>query len=159
MHFELEKEAIEFHYQHYLPFKACGVEGHTACCYIDFSIDMPWGALLLEVDEDQHFNYPPECDVQRDLNIAASVALGSGTKVVMLRYNADNFCMNNDVQRLPKRTRLKKLIATIRQYQEEEPAPGLMFARRFLFYDLLNGELEVAQHWPQAVREISEVVV
>ena len=159
VHFELEKEAIEFNNQHDLPFKGCNLEGRTSCCYVDFSIEMPWGTLLLEVDEDQHFNYPPECDIQRDMNIAASIALGSQTKVVMLRYNADNFCINNDVQRLPKKVRLKKLIATMREYQLEDPAPDIWFARRFLFYDMLNGELEISQQWPQTICDISEAVI
>ena len=155
VHHCLESEGIDFRYQHYLPFKTCGLEG-TACCYVDFSIDMPWGTLLLEVDEDQHFTYPPECDVVRDLNIASSIALGSETKTVILRYNPDNFCVNNDVQRFPKRTKLAKLIYAIRAY-EVDPAPGLPFARRFLYYDTTDGVLDISNSWPREVREISQV--
>ena len=157
MHYRLEMEGLNFRYQHHLPFKACGLEGGT-CCYIDFTIDMPWGSLLLEVDEDQHFSYPPSCVVTRDLNIAASIALGSQTKTVILRYNPDNYCIDNDVQRLPTSLKLTKLLATIRAF-EQDPAPDLLFARRFLFYDVLNGKLEIAASWPEAVREISDVVL
>ena len=155
VHQLLELENIEFQYQHYLPFKTCGLEG-TSCCYIDFSIEMPWGVLLLEVDEDQHFNYPPECDVQRDLNIAASISLGSETKTVILRYNPDNYSVNNDVQRPSRATRLEKLLTTIRTL-EQDPPEGI-FARRFLFYDTIAGKLEIAASWPQVVCEISVAV-
>jgi len=113
VHQLLELEGLDFHYQLYLPFKTCGIDGSTAYCYVDFSIQMPWGNLLLEVDEEQHFNYPSECDVIRDMNIAASIAIGSGTKCVILRYNPDNFCIDNNVQRVPKNEKLAKLLATI----------------------------------------------
>ena len=156
VHQLLELENIDFRYQHYLPFKTCGLEG-TSCCYVDFSIEMPWGVLLLEVDEDQHFNYPPECDVVRDLNIAACISLGSETKTVILRYNPDNFSKNNDVQRPSKSTRLAKLLTTIRQL-EQDPPEGI-FARRFLFYDTIDGQLELASSWPKAVCEISATVL
>ena len=156
IHQLLELHGVDFRYQHYLPFKSCGLDG-AACCYVDFSIEFPWGVLLLEVDEDQHYTYPPECDLVRDLNIASSVALGSETKVVILRYNPDNHSANNDVQRLPKKEKLAKLMTTIQAYIED-PAPGLMFARRFLYYDTIDGKLEIAASWPDAVREISAVV-
>ena len=156
VHQLLELHGIDFRYQHYLPFKTCGLEG-TTCCYVDFSIDMPWGTLLLEVDEDQHFTYPPECDVVRDLNIASSIALGSQTKVVILRYNPDHFCIDNNVQRLPKTVKLAKLLATIREL-ENDPAPNLLFARRLLYYDVLHNQLEIASSWPREIREISEAI-
>ena len=120
--------------------------------------EMPWGTLLLEVDEDQHFTYPPECDVVRDLNIASSIALGSETKAVILRYNPDHFSVDNNVQRVAKAVKLGKLMATIREYKVD-PAPGLLFARRFLYYDVLQNQLELATSWPREVCEISEAVV
>ena len=156
VHQLLENAGKDFRYQHYLPFKTCGLEG-TTCCYVDFSIDMPWGTLLLEVDEDQHFTYPPECDVVRDLNIASSTALGSQTKVVILRYNPDNFCIDNNVQRLSTKVKLAKLLTTICSYTDD-PAPNLQFARRFLYYDVSGGQLDLMPSWPRAVREISEAV-
>ena len=156
VHRLLENEGIEFRYQHYLPFKTCGLEG-TTCCYVDFTIEMPWGTLLLEVDEDQHFTYPPECDVVRDLNIASSIALGSETKAVILRYNPDYFSIDNNVQRVAKSVKLAKLLATIRGF-EADPAPNLQFARRFLYYDVSQNQLELATSWPSEVCEISEAV-
>ena len=156
VHQLLELHGIDFRCQHYLPFKTCGLEG-TTCCYVDFTLEMPWGTLLLEVDEDQHFTYPAECDVVRDLNIASSIALGSQTKVVILRYNPDHFCIDNNVQRLSKKTKLDKLMETIRQF-ETDPAPGLLFARRFLYYDVSGGRLDLANSWLRDVIEISQAV-
>ena len=159
VHTLLEREGVEFRYQTYLPFRTCGLKTGTTCCYFDFAIDMPWGTLLLEVDEDQHFNYPPECDVQRDLNIAASIALGSQTKTIILRYNPDHFSINNDVQRTPKNSKLKKLLETIKQFEKTNPSPHVRFARFFLDYDSTNGMLDVSHSWPKDVCTISKAVL
>ena len=57
-----------------------------------------------------------------------------------------------------KSVKLAKLLATIREYHVD-PAPGLVFARRFLYYDVLHKQLEVGISWPSEVCEISEAVV
>ena len=68
----------------------CGLESETAHAYADFALPTPWGYVLLEVDEEQHKAYDPSCDVRRDFDMAASVALGSGHKLLVLRYNPDD---------------------------------------------------------------------
>ena len=62
------------------------------------------------------------------------------------------------MQRVAKSVKLAKLLATIRGF-EVDPAPNLQFARRFLYYDVLQNELELATSWPREVCEISEAVV
>ena len=87
VHQALRDAQITFEYQHYLPFRGCGLESETAHAYAGFALPTPWGYVLLEVDEEQHKAYDPSCDVRRDFDMAASVALGSGRKLLVLRYN------------------------------------------------------------------------
>jgi hypothetical protein len=142
VHLELGKAGVEFEYQKYLPFRQCGLVSETAYCFVDFAIQKPWGVLLLEVDEQQHTSYVASCDVRRDFDIAASVALGSQHKLVMLRYNPDAFKVDGNTCTTSKKDRLAKLIATIKAW-DEDPAPGMPFARFFMFYDAKSG-----QQWP-----------
>ncbi|CAJ1405961.1 unnamed protein product [Effrenium voratum] len=46
---------------------------------------------IAQVDEEQHKAYDPSYDVRRDFDTAASVALGSGHKLMVLRHNPDAF--------------------------------------------------------------------
>ena len=78
VHQALGDAQITFEYQHYLPC-GCGLESETAHAFVDFALPTPWGYVLLEVDEEQHKVYDPSCDVRRDFDMAASVALGSGS--------------------------------------------------------------------------------
>ena len=91
MYQALQQVGVQFEYQVYIPFKGCGIASETAYAYPDFVVAMPWGNLIIECDETQHTHYPPSCDVRRDFDIAASIALGSGQKLVILRYNPDAF--------------------------------------------------------------------
>ena len=77
VHQALRDALITFEYQHYLPFRGCGLESETAHAFADFALPTPWGYVLLEVDEEQRRAYDPSCDVRRDFDMAASVALGT----------------------------------------------------------------------------------
>ena len=57
VHQALRDAQITFEYQHYLPFRGCGLESETAHAYADFALPTPWGYVLLEVDEEQHKAY------------------------------------------------------------------------------------------------------
>ena len=85
VHQALRDAQITFEYQHYLPFRGCGMESETAHAFADFALPTPWGYVLLEVDEEQHKAYDPSCNVRRDFDMAASVALGSGRKLLVRR--------------------------------------------------------------------------
>ena len=65
VHQALRDAQITFEYQHYLPFRGCGLESETAHAFADFALPTPWGYVLLEVDEEQHKVYDPSCDVRR----------------------------------------------------------------------------------------------
>ena len=153
---QLMREAgIQFEYQHYLPFATCGLASETQRAFVDFVIMTAWGAILLEVDEDQHNHYDLSCDVRRDFDIAASVALGSGHKLVILRYNPDAFKVGGVTRRTSKRERHAKLLALIGRLQVEPAAP---FERLFLSYDHESGSLpSVAEHWDEVAKAVSRV--
>ena len=91
VHQALRDAQIAFKYQHHLPFRGCGLELETAHTFADFAVPTPWGYVLVEVAEEQHKAYDPSCNVRRDFDMAASVALGSGHKLLVLRYNPDAF--------------------------------------------------------------------
>ena len=152
MHQALRDAQIAFEYQRYL----CGLESETAHAYADFALPTPWGYVLLEVDEEQHKAYDPSCDVRRDFDMAASVALGSGRKLLVLRYNPDAFKIASVTRRTTKKERHAQLIRLLGELLAREPeAP---FTRLFLFYDRAaeNSALPcVAEHWSEPVRSVS----
>ena len=91
-----------------------------------------WGYVLLEVDEEQHKAYDPSCDVRRDFDMAASVALGSGHKL-LVRYNPDGFKIAGMTRRTTKKERHAQLIRLLGELLAREPEA--LFTRLFLFYD------------------------
>ena len=156
VHQALRDAQIAFEYQHHLPFRGCGLESETAHAYADFALPAPWGYVLLEVDEEQHKAYDPSCDVRRDFDMAASVALGSGHKLLVLRYNPDAFKIAGMTRRTTKKERHAQLIRLLGELLAREPeAP---FTRLFLFYDRAaeNNALPcVAERWSEPVRAVS----
>ena len=156
VHQALRDAQITFEYQHYLPFRGCGLESETAHAFADFALPTPWGYVLLEVDEEQHKAYDPSCDARRDFDMAASVALGSGHKLLVLRYNPDAFKIAGVTRRTTKKERHAQLIRLLGELLAREPeAP---FTRLFLFYDRAaeNNALPcVAEHWSEPARAVS----
>ena len=151
----LADAGIQFEYQKYLPFRGCGLGSESAHCFVDFAILTAWGVLLLECDEQQHSAYPASCDVRRDFDMCASVALGSQQKVVVLRYNPDAYHVNGVTRRISKKDRHAKLVSTIEAF-EEDPCLSLGFARFFLFYDAATDDATlplISKEWdPEALK-------
>jgi hypothetical protein len=157
----LQQAGVCFEYQKHLPFRSCGLMSGTAYAYIDFAIQKPWGVVLLECDEDQHKTYDPSCDVRRDFDSCASIALGSQHKAVVLRYNPDAFKIGAVTKRTSKKDRQKKLIDVLESWQED-PAPDLGFARFFMFYDATDDMSAlplIAQHWGEEICKVSRRLV
>ena len=157
LHQALQKAGLDFEYQKHLPFRNCGLSSETAHAFIDFCIQKPWGVILLECDEQQHSAYDPSCDVRRDFDSCASIALGSQHKAVVLRYNPDAFQVGGKTRYTTKKDRQAKLIETIEAWNED-PAPELGFTRFFLFYDAADEGDHlplVAQNWSAEVQALS----
>ena len=158
----LQAADITFEYQKYLPFRGCSLGSETKCAYVDFAIAAPWGALLLEVDEDQHSHQPASCDPRRDFDMCASLALGSGHKVVVLRYNPDSFRIDGKNATVATKERQRRLVELIRAWLLEDPAPGKQLARYFAYYDGRSGSQlpVVAKDWDnEEVRAVSATVL
>ena len=155
VHAFLQKAGIEFEYQKHIPFAACGLGSETKCAYIDFLIPRPWGYICLEVDEGEHAAYDPSCDPRRDFDIFSSIALGSGGKVLILRFNPDGFKEAEVTCRTTQKARHERLLQVIQTV--EPPA----CARYFLYYSKRRREDElpaIAEHWAPAVREVSKAL-
>lgn len=161
VHKALQAAGIAFEYQKHLPFYDCGLEGETKCAFVDFAIAAPWGAILLEVDENMHSAYPASCDVRRDFDMFASLALGSGHKVAVLRYNPDSFRVDGKPVRVPLKDRQRRLVEVLRLWLLEDPAPGKQLSRFFLYYDCHSDSSlpVVAKDWQsEEAREVSAVL-
>ena len=157
----LQAADIPFDYQRYLPFHGCDLQSETKCAFVDFAITAPWGALLLEVDEDQHAAYPASCDLRRDMDMCTSLALGSGHKVVVLRFNPDNFRVDGRDMTVAPKERQRRLVEVLRGWLQEDPAPGKQLARFFMYYDMRSDFTlpVVAKEWEsEEVRAISAVI-
>ena len=157
----MEAAGIESEYQKHIPFRSCGLGSETVCAYLDFTITTHWGVIIPEVDEHQHSSYPAACDVRRDFDIYASIAMGSGQKVAILRYNPDEFRIDGKEVRVAAKERRRRLIEVLRDWIAEDPAPNLPFARFFLYYDGRSGSALplVAKDWnSDEARAISAVV-
>jgi len=150
---ELQKAGVVFEYQYHLPFKACGLNSETVRAFVDFAIAKPWGYILLECDEDQHRAYDPSCDVRRDFDIAASVALGSQQKLMIVRYNPDSYRVDGKTRTESRKDRIRRLLELL-QYEPQG------FERVFLCYDQESGSTlpQVAASWGEAVRRVSRII-
>ena len=126
VHQALRDAQITFEYQHHLPFRGCGLESETAHAYADFALPTSWGYVLLEVDEEQHNAYDPSCDARRDFDMAASVALGSGHKLLVLRYNPDAFKIAGVTRRTTKKERHAQLIRLLGELLAFRPPLSLL---------------------------------
>ena len=157
----LQAADISFEYQKHLPFHGCGQDSETKYAYVDFAITAPWGALLLEVDEDQHSHQPASCDPRRDFDMCASLALGSGHKVVVLRYNPDDFRTDGKNMTVAAKDRQRRLVEVVRAWLLDDPAPDKQLARFFMYYDGRSDSRlpVVAKEWDsEEARAVSAVV-
>ena len=112
------------------------------------------GLIIVEVDEGQHATYPAACDARRDFDTAASVAMGSAQKLVIVRYNPDRFRVGMATRVVSKKDRLAKLVATVC----DMPEPSACLTRLFLFYDRDSEDAAlptIAHHWDASVRAVS----
>ena len=115
-------------------------------------IAKPWGFLVIECDEEQHSHYDPSCDPRRDFDTAAAIALGSGHKLRILRYNPDPYKVDGITRRTPKEERVRRLLEVL-----ERPEPATQLERLFLFYNHCSRDTlpEIASNWSVEVKAVS----
>ena len=93
--------------------------------------------------------------------MCASLALGSGHKVVVLHYNPDSFRMDGRSVTVSAKERQRRLAEVVRAWLLEDPAPGKQLARFFMYYDGRSDSAlpVVAKEWDsEEVRAVSAVV-
>ena len=157
VHRLLGEAGLQFEYQHHLPFRGCGLDSETSRAFADFVLYASWGAVILEVDENQHGHQDPSCDVRRDFDMAASVALGSQHKLAVLRFNPDAFGRTVRTGKKERHARLLQLLHELLQEEPERP-----FQRLFLYYDRAAEDSQlpaVAEEWDVVARAVSRAVV
>lgn len=104
---------------------------------LDFYIELDTHRVILEVDEQQHwedsrnrFNYTVSCEQRRVMEIKKSVAqAGNSRKTKFIRFNPDAYRRGEQLLKLSFETRMQVLEDCIR-----EP-PTTEFSVEYLFYD------------------------
>ena len=76
VHQLLGQAGLQFEYQQHLPFRGCGLESETQRAFADFVLYSSWGAVILEVDENQRSERDPSCDVRREAISGRCVEMG-----------------------------------------------------------------------------------
>jgi hypothetical protein len=107
--------------------------------------DFVWEAgthrVIVEVDEDQHRTYPPECDRTRMINVTQAM----GLPCIWIRYNPDTYHCHQGP--LPDHMRLRHLIETTRLALKQIPQSTTDTLRvKKLFFD--NNESSVFEFIP-----------
>ena len=152
LHRALTDAGVVFEYQVHIPFAQCGLASETKRAFLDFVVSKPWGAVVIECDEEAHRAYDPSCDPRRDFDVAAAVTLGSGHKLRFVRYNPDAFKVDGVTCRVSKPERVRRLLEVLGR-----PEPAAHLERLFLFYDHESGATlpEVAARWDVSAKAVS----
>ena len=92
--------------------------------------------------------------------MCASLALGSGHKVAVLRFNPDSFRMDGKNMKVATKNRHRRLVEFVRAWLLTDPAPEKQLARFFMYYDgRSDSPLPlVAKEWGSEARAVSAVV-
>ena len=105
---------------------------HTQCGRErpDFVFETPTHVVILEVDEEQHKHYQPDCERIRMINISQAV----GMPVIFLRYNPDHF--KKSPGRIISTQRKEIMLKWLCYLKKCPPKDASDFLRvAYLFYD------------------------
>jgi hypothetical protein len=111
---------------------SCGLERP------DFLIDCDTHKVVLEVDENQHNSYNPDCEKARMINISQTI----GMPVIFIRYNPDKFkrVIKYD-KKITKKYKKELLLKWIKHSFTLAPTTRNEFLRVvYLFFDNFNPE-------------------
>jgi len=97
----------------------------------DFLYDAVTHRVVVEVDEDQHRGYDPECERVRMINILGAL----GMRCVFIRYNPDTFKVDGKTVRVYEKKRHELLLKTIREYMKPSFDPQATADVVYLYYD------------------------
>ena len=99
----------------------------------DFIFDCGTHKLILEVDEDQHESYNPECELTRMMDLAQS----NGIQTIFIRYNPDEYRVNGSRMNDTTLRRRQTLLDWVKFLKNPiEGGKALNFCTAYyLFYD------------------------
>jgi hypothetical protein len=97
----------------------------------DFLYDAATHRVVVEVDEDQHKGYDPECERVRMINILGAL----GMRCVFIRFNPDAFKIDGKTVRVYEKKRHELLLKTIREYMKPSFDPQATADVVYLYYD------------------------
>jgi hypothetical protein len=97
----------------------------------DFLYDAVTHRVVVEVDEDQHRSYDPECERIRMINILGALEM----RCVFIRYNPDVFHIDGKTVRVYEKKRHELLLKTIREYMNPSFDPQATADVVYLYYD------------------------
>jgi len=95
----------------------------------DFVFDAGTHFVVVEVDEDQHRHYPPECEILTMKSVTQSL----GLPVRYIRYNPDTYESKEPI--VGQRTRQKLLLRWIKTLTTSPPPKNVVLDATYLFYD------------------------
>ena len=104
----------------------------------DFWAELPTFVLVVEVDERQHENYEPSCELRRLVELLAACM---GKPLVVIRYNPDGYKIQGETQRMSLVKRQTTLIDTIRKY-ENRILNKILTVEYLCYTDVRQVELE-----------------
>lgn len=113
----------------------------------DFIIDYLLFKVIVEVDENQHNSYSPECEISRMKQIFQDFG---GTPIIFVRYNPDTYTDNLGNSHAASAQRSNKLITLLKELKnyQEWNVPLSVY---YMFYDGYNGINKSLQIDPMAI--------
>jgi hypothetical protein len=112
----------------------------TYCNYYrpDRIYDIGTHCIIIEVDEDQHKGKRASCSKGEIGELARmhEIQNAVGINCIFLRFNPDNFRVNDKIQKINMNERLKLLVKWIERCEEMKPETDLQPVKyKYLFYD------------------------
>ena len=107
---------------------------------LDFLMEVPFGWVILEVDERQHSQYAVSYECQRMALIFAEFSKRCNGNLHIIRYNPDAYKEHGLVVKPTQEERAEEIRRAI------EHVPEARFTITYLFYRLTNGWPEIASH-------------
>ena len=86
--------------------------------------------VIVECDERQHEGYDESCEIRRLVELLAAC---EGTRLVVVRWNPDEYTVRGMARKTSRKERLKSLLSAIETAMKE--APATILDVRYLFYD------------------------
>jgi Holliday junction resolvase len=104
----------------------------------DFWAELPTFVLVIEVDEHQHEQYEPSCELRRLVELLVACM---GKPLVVIRYNPDAYMIQGETQRTSTKKRQAALIDRIQKY-ENNYLDKILTVEYMFYTDLRQAELE-----------------